>query len=105
MGVKEWADGVCSSSFVGGLWVSSRKAKVERNTLETGIAVELVLDGHGNGNFQTGVPFLEHMLDQVARHGLFDLDIVCNGDIHIDDHHSVEDIGIALGEAFFTGAR
>lgn len=100
MGVKEWVDGVCSGTFVGGLWVSDRKAKVERNTLETGIAVELILDGHGNGKFQTGVPFLEHMLDQIARHGLFDLDIVCKGDIHIDDHHSVEDIGIALGDAF-----
>ena len=80
--------------------MSSRRARVERNTLETAIAVELVLDGQGNGNFKTGVPFLEHMLDQISRHGLFDLDVLCNGDIHIDDHHSVEDIGIALGEAF-----
>ncbi|WP_088922189.1 imidazoleglycerol-phosphate dehydratase HisB [Granulosicoccus antarcticus] len=80
--------------------MSSRTAKVERKTLETSIAVELVLDGHGNSNFQTGVPFLEHMLDQISRHGLFDLNVVCNGDTHIDDHHTVEDIGIAMGEAF-----
>ncbi|NND89950.1 MAG: imidazoleglycerol-phosphate dehydratase HisB [Granulosicoccus sp.] len=80
--------------------MSSRKAKVERKTLETAIAVELVLDGHGNGKFTTGVPFLEHMLDQVARHGLFDMNITCDGDTHVDDHHSVEDMGITLGEAF-----
>lgn len=80
--------------------MSSRRAKVERNTLETAIAVELALDGQGKGNFKTGVPFLEHMLDQIGRHGLFDLDVLCNGDNHIDDHHSVEDIGIALGDAF-----
>lgn len=80
--------------------MSSRRASVERGTLETAIAVELSLDGTGNGHFDTKVPFLEHMLDQVARHGLFDLNIKCNGDVHIDDHHSVEDIGIALGQAF-----
>lgn len=80
--------------------MSSRRARVERETLETAIAVELVLDGAGKADFRTGVPFLEHMLDQVARHGLFDLDVVCNGDTLIDDHHSVEDIGITLGDAF-----
>ena len=80
--------------------MSGRSAKVERKTLETEIAVELNLDGQGLGQFDTKVPFLEHMLDQIARHGLFDLKVVCNGDVHIDDHHSVEDIGITLGEAF-----
>ena len=80
--------------------MSSRRAKVERNTLETAITVEVVLDGQGDGSFKTGVPFLEHMLDQVSRHGLFDLSVVCDGDTHIDDHHSVEDVGIALGDAF-----
>ncbi len=80
--------------------MSGRIAKVERNTLETAISVGLVLDGSGKGEFDTGVPFLEHMLDQVARHGLFDLNVACQGDVHIDDHHSVEDIGIAIGSAF-----
>lgn len=77
----------------------SRTATVERNTLETQISVELNLDGSGQSEFDTGVPFLEHMLDQIARHGLIDLNIRCNGDTHIDDHHSVEDIGITLGQA------
>jgi imidazoleglycerol-phosphate dehydratase len=76
-----------------------RTALVERNTLETRIRVELNLDGSGRGQFSTGIPFLEHMLDQVARHGLIDLDIRCEGDLHIDAHHSVEDIGISLGQA------
>jgi len=80
--------------------VSDRRAKVERKTLETAIAVELALDGKGECRFDTKVPFLEHMLEQIARHGLFDLDIHCDGDVHIDDHHSVEDIGITLGQAF-----
>lgn len=80
--------------------MSNRRAQVKRSTLETQIAVELLLDGQGNGKFQTGVPFLEHMLDQISRHGLFDLDIMCKGDTHIDDHHTVEDIGITLGDAF-----
>lgn len=78
----------------------ARIAKVERKTLETAIKVELAIDGSGKGQFDTRVPFLEHMLDQISRHGLFDLNIACNGDVHIDDHHSVEDIGITLGEAF-----
>ena len=76
-----------------------RKAQVERNTLETQIRVAVDLDGTGQAKFDTGIPFLEHMLDQVARHGLIDLDIQCQGDLHIDAHHSVEDIGITLGQA------
>lgn len=76
-----------------------RTAKVTRNTSETQIEISINLDGKGIGYFDTGVPFLEHMLDQIARHGLIDLDIKCCGDVHIDDHHTVEDIGIALGQA------
>jgi imidazoleglycerol-phosphate dehydratase len=79
--------------------VEARRALCERNTLETRIRVEIDLDGAGRGRFQTGVPFLEHMLDQVARHGLIDLDIRAEGDLHIDAHHTVEDIGITLGQA------
>lgn len=78
----------------------SRTAAVERNTLETQIKIKIDLDGKGKGTFNTGVPFLEHMLDQIARHGMLDLDVQCVGDTQIDDHHSVEDIGIALGQAF-----
>ena len=78
---------------------STRTSSIERNTLETQITVKLDLDGTGKANFDTGVPFLEHMLDQVARHGLFDLDIQAKGDLHIDAHHTVEDIGITLGQA------
>lgn len=76
-----------------------RTASITRNTLETQISVSVNLDGTGSAKFDTGVPFLEHMMDQIARHGLIDLDITCNGDTHIDDHHSVEDIGITLGQA------
>lgn len=76
-----------------------RSASVERNTLETRIAVAVNLDGSGESRLETGIPFLEHMLDQVARHGLIDLDIKADGDLHIDDHHTVEDIGITLGQA------
>ena len=78
---------------------SHRTAQVERNTLETRIRVSLDLDGSGRARFQTGLPFLDHMLDQVARHGLIDLDIVADGDLHIDAHHTVEDLGITLGQA------
>ena len=78
----------------------SRTAQVERNTLETQISVSIDLDGSGKSAFNTGVPFLEHMLDQVARHGLIDIDIKASGDTHIDDHHTVEDVGITLGQAF-----
>lgn len=77
----------------------SRTASVERNTLETQIRVELNLDGTGQSQFDTGVPFLEHMLDQIARHGMIDLNIQAKGDLHIDAHHTVEDIGITLGQA------
>ncbi len=77
-----------------------RSASVERNTLETQITVSIDLDGTGVSRMETGLPFLEHMLDQIARHGLIDLDIVAKGDLHIDAHHTVEDIGITLGQAF-----
>lgn len=76
-----------------------RQAEITRNTLETQITVRLDLDGSGAGRFATGVPFLDHMLDQVARHGLIDLDVEAKGDLHIDAHHTVEDIGIAIGQA------
>lgn len=79
--------------------MGQRSASVSRDTLETQIKVELNLDGSGQGAFNTGVPFLEHMLDQISRHGLIDLDIFCQGDTHIDDHHTVEDIGITFGQA------
>jgi len=80
--------------------MTSRSAKVSRNTSETRIAVDLHLDGSGKGTFNTGVPFFEHMLDQLARHGMLDLTVECDGDNHIDDHHSVEDTGIVIGQAF-----
>ena len=77
-----------------------RTAEVVRNTKETQIRVRLSLDGSGAAKLATGVPFLEHMLDQVARHGMLDLEIEAKGDLHIDAHHTVEDIGITLGQAF-----
>ncbi len=80
--------------------MSKRSATVERNTLETQIQVSINLDGTGQCKLDTGLPFLEHMLDQVARHGLVDLEIKAKGDLHIDAHHTVEDIGITLGQAF-----
>ena len=80
--------------------MAARKATIERNTLETQITVTVNLDGTGQTSFETGVPFLEHMLDQVARHGMVDLDVKAVGDLHIDDHHTDEDIGITLGQAF-----
>ena len=76
-----------------------RTAKVERDTLETKISVEINLDGNGERTLETGIPFLEHMLDQVARHGLVDLVVTATGDLEIDAHHTVEDIGITLGQA------
>jgi imidazoleglycerol-phosphate dehydratase len=79
--------------------MADRTASVNRDTLETQIQVDVNLDGTGKGQFNTGVPFLEHMMDQIARHGLIDMNITCNGDTHIDDHHTVEDIGITLGQA------
>ncbi len=80
--------------------MSQRTASVTRNTLETQIGVTVNLDGTGKSKFDTGIPFLEHMLEQISRHGLVDLDISAKGDLHIDDHHTVEDIGITLGQAF-----
>lgn len=80
--------------------VADRTAEIVRNTSETQISVKLNLDGTGKCTFDTGVPFLEHMMDQIGRHGLIDLDISCKGDLHIDDHHTTEDIGITLGQAF-----
>ena len=77
-----------------------RISQVTRNTLETQVSVSLNLDGTGAAKLATGVPFLDHMLDQIARHGLIDLDISAKGDLHIDAHHTVEDIGITLGQAF-----
>ncbi|MDX1733057.1 MAG: imidazoleglycerol-phosphate dehydratase HisB [Halioglobus sp.] len=79
--------------------MAERRATVTRDTLETQITVTVNLDGGGQANFDTGIPFLEHMLDQIARHGMLDLDIQAKGDLHIDDHHTVEDIGITLGQA------
>ena len=80
--------------------MAERKATITRNTLETQITASVNLDGTGAANFETGVPFLDHMMDQIARHGLIDLDINAVGDLHIDAHHTVEDIGITLGQAF-----
>ncbi len=80
--------------------MAKRQAIVSRETLETQIEVSLDLDGKGSTQFETGVPFLEHMLDQIARHGMLDLAVKAKGDVHIDDHHTVEDIGITLGQAF-----
>ena len=84
--------------------MAARKATVTRDTLETQITVAVNLDGTGKSKFDTGIPFLEHMLDQVARHGMVDLDIKAKGDLHIDDHHTVEDIGITLGQAVAKAA-
>ena len=80
--------------------MADRTATVKRDTLETRIEVTLNLDGSGKSEFNTGIPFLEHMLDQVARHGMLDLWIQAKGDLHIDAHHTVEDVGITLGQAF-----
>ena len=77
-----------------------RQAQVTRNTLETQISVKLNLDGNGNSKLATGIGFFDHMLDQVARHGMIDLEIEAKGDLHIDAHHTVEDVGITLGQAF-----
>jgi imidazoleglycerol-phosphate dehydratase len=81
--------------------MADRTATIDRNTLETRIRVAVGLDGSGKSSFRTGLPFLEHMLDQIARHGLVDLDVVADGDLVIDAHHTVEDIGITLGQAIF----
>jgi imidazoleglycerol-phosphate dehydratase len=84
--------------------MSERKAGVKRDTMETQIQVNLNVDGGGTSQCNTGIPFLEHMLDQIARHGMFDIEIIAKGDLHIDAHHTVEDIGIALGQAFAKAA-
>lgn len=76
-----------------------RQAEITRNTLETQVTVRLNLDGTGQNHFATGVPFLDHMLEQVARHGMIDLDVEAQGDLHIDAHHTVEDVGITIGQA------
>lgn len=80
--------------------MTARQAEVVRNTNETRIRAAINLDGTGQGKLNTGMPFLDHMLDQIVRHGLIDLDITCEGDLHIDAHHSAEDTGITLGQAF-----
>jgi len=80
--------------------MTERSAEVRRDTLETQITASVGLDGSGKADFATGLPFLEHMLDQIARHGMMDLTIHADGDLHIDAHHTVEDIGITLGQAF-----
>jgi len=77
-----------------------RDSTITRNTLETQITARFNLDGTGQGKLNTGVPFLDHMLDQIARHGLMDIDVSAQGDLHIDAHHTVEDVGISLGQAF-----
>lgn len=79
-----------------------RKAKVDRKTLETGVELELVVDGSGEHDISTGIPFFDHMLTHIARHGFFDLKLSATGDTEVDFHHSVEDIGICLGQAFKT---
>ena len=81
-----------------------REAQITRNTLETQISVKVDLDGTGRATLATGVPFLDHMLEQVARHGVIDLDVQAKGDLHIDAHHTVEDIGITIGQAFARAA-
>ena len=95
---------VCYGNPVAKSWYSDmgnkRQALIQRSTKETEISVELDLDGSGGADLNVGVPFLEHMLDQVARHGMFDLDIKARGDLEIDAHHTVEDVGITLGQAF-----
>ncbi len=82
------------------LQTPQRVAEIRRHTKETNVRVSLGLDGRGEARIGTGIPFLDHMLELFARHGLFDLEVECRGDLHIDDHHSVEDIAISLGHAF-----
>ncbi len=91
---------ICIQFYSSTIFMSQRTATVTRDTLETQITVTVNLDGSGVSNFATGIPFLEHMLDQIARHGLVDIEIEAKGDLHIDDHHTVEDLGITLGQAF-----
>lgn len=84
------------------LQTEQRAARVSRETKETDVQVSVALDGRGDARIATGIPFLDHMLELFARHGLFDLEVECRGDLHIDDHHSVEDIAITLGQAFLA---
>ena len=91
-------DGIMALTYSNGLIM--RQATIQRDTLETQITVSMNLDGTGKADLVTGVPFLDHMLDQIARHGLIDLTVKATGDLHIDAHHTVEDIGITLGQAF-----
>ena len=79
--------------------MASRHAKIERNTLETQITAELNIDGQGEGSIKTGIPFLDNMLDQIVRHGQFDINLDAKGDLEVDAHHTVEDSGITLGQA------
>ena len=80
--------------------INKRVSTVVRNTNETKITVKINLDGQGIGNIQTGLPFFDHMIEQLSKHSLIDIDLKCDGDLHIDSHHTVEDIGITLGQAF-----
>ena len=95
--IRASGSGLSELSFFDG--TPMRQAEISRNTLETRITVRLNLDGSGQAKLATGVPFLDHMLDQIARHGLIDLEIEATGDLHIDAHHTVEDIGITFGQA------
>ena len=90
---------VASIASQGKTPMSERQAKIERKTNETRIVVEVELDGSGRASLATGIPFLDHMLDQVARHGMIDLTVRAEGDLHIDAHHTVEDVGITFGQA------
>ena len=85
--------------------MTARTASVERNTNETQILIQLNLDGTGQSSLKTGLPFFEHMIDQIARHGMLDLTIDAKGDLEIDAHHTVEDVGITLGQAFKPSYR
>src|ERR1700682_4699976 len=78
---------------------STRVAEIQSQTKETDVRVRLDLDGHGQSSVSTGLPFLDHMLELFAKHGLFDLNVICKGDLEVDDHHSVEDVALALGQA------
>ena len=89
----------CSPEPLEAVTPAMRQAEISRKTLETEITVRLDLDGSGRSKLATGVPFLEHMLDQVARHGMLDLEVEARGDLHIDAHHTVEDVGITIGQA------
>ncbi len=99
---KNGADGIMQASFdrfLMSAMTATRQVDVSRNTLETQIAVSLNLDGSGKAELATGIGFFDHMLDQIARHGMIDLKVVAKGDLHIDGHHTVEDVGITIGQA------